>query len=99
MKTLNKILIAKTAAGVEPLIKIIRGIEDIREEEVEKGPKFVEVILEWSTSQKKSVGRFEFSHNFGKLEYKNNLSLKRQPNRYNINNFTKELITFYYTVK
>lgn len=31
---------------VEPLAEVVRGVEDVREEEVQQRPEFVQVVLE-----------------------------------------------------
>ena len=51
-------LVGSTRVGegcVEPLIERFHGIEDFGEDEIEEGPKFGKVVLEWSTSQNKTV--------------------------------------------
>mmetsp|Transcript_28915 Transcript_28915/g.83963 ORF Transcript_28915/g.83963 Transcript_28915/m.83963 type:complete len:731 (+) Transcript_28915:2411-4603(+) len=47
---------------IEPLVELLRGREDVREEEVEQGPQFVQIVLQGSTGQEETVGRVEASH-------------------------------------
>jgi hypothetical protein len=41
---------------VEPLLEFVAGREDLREQEVQKGPQLTQVVLEGRTRQEDSVG-------------------------------------------
>ena len=48
----------------------IRGVEDVRKEEVEQCPELVEVVLQGSTSQQETVGGTKLSYNLRQLHAK-----------------------------
>lgn len=49
---------------VKPLIEIIRGGEDLWQQEVQETPELMKVILERRTCQQESVIRFKLSDSF-----------------------------------
>lgn len=42
---------------IKPFVKIGRGWEDLWQQEVKEGPKLMQVILKWGTSQQESIFR------------------------------------------
>ena len=62
VKTLNEVVVAEAAVGVEPLVEVFRAFKNVGKKEVQKRPELVEVVLQRRSSEQKTVGRFDLSN-------------------------------------
>ena len=67
METGNHRVVAKTGVGVEPFVKVVGGVEHIREQKVEEGPQLVKVVLERGSSQEETVGGLDLPDHGGEF--------------------------------
>ena len=61
MESCYETVITNPSVGVEPLIEIVSFVENIREEVIEKSSEFMEIVLERSSGQQKTVGCLDLS--------------------------------------
>ena len=61
MESCYETVITNPSVGVEPLIEIVSAVENIREEVIEKSSEFMEIVLERSSGQQKTVGCLDLS--------------------------------------
>lgn len=52
---------------VKPLVKVIRGLEDLWKKEVEQTPKLVKVVLEWSSCEQEPVFGVKLANSLASL--------------------------------
>lgn|SRR6218665_1376791 len=55
----------------------VGGVEHIGQKKVEQGPQLMQVILQWSSGQKQTVGRLKLPHNLRQLVF-DSTTRKRQ---------------------
>lgn len=69
MKPLHQISISAHCIIRKPGIKIIRRGENVRQQEIQKSPQLVQVVLQWSSCYQQSILRVEFSNCFRKFAF------------------------------
>ena len=67
MESLDEGLVTEGVVGVEPLVEVVRAVEDLGQEEVEEGPELVEVVLERSPGEQQPVGGLDLPDDHAQL--------------------------------